>query len=132
LLDTLVGVGLYWWMMHEGQGDRRGVWGVLSKGRYGAMPIYVNLIKFTDQGIKNAKDTVQRAAAFRGDVERRGGKLLGIYWTQGQYDIVTTIQAPDEQTAMAAALAVASLGNVRTETLRAFDESEMQSIIQKV
>jgi uncharacterized protein with GYD domain len=96
------------------------------------MPTYVSLIKFTDQGVKNAKDTVQRAAAFRNDVERRGGKLLSIYWTQGKYDIVTTIQAPDDQTAMATILAVAGLGNVRTETLRAFDESEMQSIIQKI
>ncbi len=96
------------------------------------MPTYVSLVKFTDQGVKNAKDTVQRAAAFRSDVERRGGKLLSIYWTQGKYDIVTTIQAPDDQTAMATILAVAGLGNVRTETLRAFDESEMQSIIQKI
>lgn len=96
------------------------------------MPVYISLVKFTDQGVRNAKDTVQRAAAFRNDVERRGGRLLSIYWTQGQYDIVTTIQAPDEQTAMAALLAAASLGNVRTETLHAFDESEMQSILQKL
>lgn len=96
------------------------------------MPTYVSLVNFTDQGARNAKDTVQRAAAFRSDLERRGGKLLSIYWTQGQYDIVTTIDAPDEQTAMAALLAVAGLGNVRTETLRAFSESEMQSIIQKI
>jgi uncharacterized protein with GYD domain len=97
-----------------------------------AMATYVTLIKWTEQGARNAKDTLQRAQAFRGDVERRGGKLVGIYWTQGQYDIVATIEAPDEQTAMAALLAVAGLGNVRTETLRAFNETEMQSIIQKV
>jgi uncharacterized protein with GYD domain len=96
------------------------------------MPTYVSLIKFTDQGVKNAKDTVQRAGAFRSDLERRGGKLLSIYWTQGQYDIVTTIEGPDDQTAMAALLAVAGLGNVRTETLHAFNETEMQSIVQKV
>lgn len=96
------------------------------------MPTFVSLVKFTDQGARNAKDTLQRAAAFRNDVERRGGKLLSIYWTQGQYDIVTTIQAPDEQTAMATILAVASMGNVRTETLHAFDENEMQSILQKL
>jgi uncharacterized protein with GYD domain len=96
------------------------------------MPTYVSLVSFTDQGARNAKDTVQRAAAFRSDLERRGAKLLSIYWTQGQYDIVTTIDAPDEQTAMAALLAVAGLGNVRTQTLRAFSESEMQSIIQRI
>lgn len=96
------------------------------------MPTYVSLIKWTEQGARNARDTVQRASAFRGDLERRGGKLVSIYWTQGQYDIVTAIEAPDDQTAMAALLAVAGLGNVRTETLRAFDESEMQSILQKM
>jgi uncharacterized protein with GYD domain len=96
------------------------------------MPTYVSLVSFTDQGAKNAKDTVQRAGAFRNDLERRGAKLLNIYWTQGQYDIVTTIDAPDEQTAMAALLAVAGLGNVRTQTLRAFSESEMQSIVQRI
>ena len=96
------------------------------------MTTYITLIKWTDQGVRNAKDTVQRAGAFRGDLERRGGKLVSIYWTQGQYDIVTTVEAPDDQTVMAALLAVAGLGNVRTETLHAFNESEMQSILQKV
>ena len=96
------------------------------------MPTYVSLIKWTDQGVRNAKDTVQRARAFRGDVERRGGKLQSIYWTQGQYDLVATIEAPDDQTAMAALLALSGLGNVRTETLPAFSETEMESIIQKM
>ncbi len=97
-----------------------------------AMPTYVSLVKWTDQGVKNAKDTVQRAGAFSGDVERRGGKLLNIFWTQGRYDLVVTIEAPDDQTAMAALLTVGGLGNIRTETLRAFNESEMASIIQKM
>ena len=96
------------------------------------MPTYVSLIKWTDQGVRNSKDTVQRAQAFRADLERRGGKLVSIYWTQGHYDIVTTVEAPDDQTAMAALLAVGGLGNVRTETLRAFNETEMESILQKV
>ncbi len=96
------------------------------------MPTYVSLIKWTEQGVRNSKDTVQRAQAFRVDLERRGGKLLTIFWTQGSYDIVTTISAPDDQTAMASLLAVSGLGNVRTETLRAFDENEMAAILQKV
>ncbi|MFI5273090.1 MAG: GYD domain-containing protein [Ktedonobacterales bacterium] len=96
------------------------------------MATYVTLINWTDQGVRNAKDTVQRARAFRSDLERRGGKLVSIYWTQGQYDIVTTVEAPDGQTVMAALLAVAGLGNVRTETLSAFNETEMESVIQKV
>jgi uncharacterized protein with GYD domain len=96
------------------------------------MATYVALINWTDQGIKNAKDTVQRAHAFRGDVERRGGKLLSIYWTQGRYDLVAMVEAPDDQTLTAALLAVGALGNVRTETLHAFDETEMEAILQKV
>jgi uncharacterized protein with GYD domain len=96
------------------------------------MATYVTLIKWTDQGVRNGKETVQRARAFSGDLERRGGKLLSIHWTQGQYDIVATMEAPDDQTAMAALLALGGMGNVRTETLRAFNETEMESIIQKM
>lgn len=96
------------------------------------MPTYISLIKWTDQGVRNSKDTVQRAQAFRGDLERRGGKLVSIYWTQGSYDIVATIDAPDDQTAMATLLAVGGLGNVRTETLHAFNETEMAAILQKL
>lgn len=96
------------------------------------MATYVTLIRWTDQGVRDAKDTVERARAFRGDLERRGGKLLSIYWTQGQYDIVATIEGPDDQTAMATLLAVGSLGNVRTETLHAFNETEMESILRSM
>jgi len=96
------------------------------------MATYISLAKWTDQGVRNAKDTVRRAAAFRADLERRGGKLLSIYWTQGQYDTVSIIEAPDAQTAMAAVLAIGSLGNVRTETLPAFSEREMTSILENV
>ncbi len=96
------------------------------------MPTYVSLVKWTEQGVKNARDTVKRAREFRSDVERRGGKLHGIYWTQGEYDLVTVAEFPDEQTGMAQLLALGSLGNIRTETLRAFTESEMEAIIRKI
>ncbi len=96
------------------------------------MPTYVTLVNWTEQGVKNARDTVRRAHEFRGDVERRGGKLLNIYWTQGRYDIVAVIDVPDEQTAMAELLMLGGLGNIRTETLRAFSESEVEEIIRKI
>jgi uncharacterized protein with GYD domain len=96
------------------------------------MPTYVTLLTWTDQGARAAKDTVERAGNFRGDLERRGCKLLSFYWTQGQYDMVAIVEAPDDQTAMAAMLAVGGLGNVRTETLHAFDEREMASIIRRM
>ena len=96
------------------------------------MPTYISLVKWTEQGAKNARDTVKRAREFRSDVERRGGKLLSIHWTQGQYDLVTVVEYPDEQTGMAQLLAIGSLGNIRTETLRAFTESEVEAIIKKM
>ncbi len=96
------------------------------------MANYVSLLRWTDQGVRNVKDTAQRASTFRADLERRGCKLLSIYWTQGEYDVVTTIEAPDAQTAMAALIALAGVGNVRTETLPAFSEREMTSILEKV
>lgn len=96
------------------------------------MATYVTLVSWTEQGVKNAQDTTRRAREFSGDVERRGGKVLGLYWTQGRYDIVAIVDFPDEQAAMAELLALGRIGNVRTETLRAFSESEMEQIIQKV
>lgn len=96
------------------------------------MPTYVTLVKWTEQGAKGARDTLKRAREFRSDVERRGGKVLGLYWTQGRYDIVVTVDFPDEQAAMAELLALGRVGNVRTETLRAFDENEMEQIIRKI
>jgi uncharacterized protein with GYD domain len=96
------------------------------------MATYVSLIKWTDQGARNVQETVQRARAFRSDLERRGAKLLSIYWTQGQYDIVSTLEAPDDQTVTAAVCALGGMGNVRTETVRAFDEGEMASILRQM
>jgi uncharacterized protein with GYD domain len=96
------------------------------------MATYVSLFKWTDQGVRNAKDTMKRHNAFRADLERRSCKLVSIFWTQGEYDLVTIIEAPDAQTVMAALIAVAGLGNVRTETLPAFSEKEMSSILEKV
>ena len=96
------------------------------------MATYVTLLKWTDQGLRNIKGTVQRAGEFRADLERRGGKLLSIYWTQGQYDIVAIFEAPDAQAATAAMLVDCSFGNVRTETFPAFSEREMMSILQRL
>jgi uncharacterized protein with GYD domain len=96
------------------------------------MATYVSLVKWTDQGIKNAQNLVQRAEQFRADCERRGIKMQSLHSTQGSCDAVIVFEAPDEQTMMAGLLALESLGNVRTETLRAFNEMEMLSIMQKM
>ncbi|HYU18694.1 MAG TPA: GYD domain-containing protein [Chloroflexota bacterium] len=94
------------------------------------MPSYVVLYKFTDQGSKNAKDTVKRAREARADNERRGFKTHGLYWTQGQYDLVAIVEAPDEKAMMAGLLNIIGAGNVRSETLRAFTEAEMEEIVR--
>jgi uncharacterized protein with GYD domain len=96
------------------------------------MANYVILVRWTEQGIKDVKDTLQRAQQFRNDCERRGIRVTGLYWTEGRYDLAITLEAPDEQTMMAEVLGLCSLGNVHTETLRAFTESEMGAILRKI
>jgi uncharacterized protein with GYD domain len=96
------------------------------------MATYVLLVKWTEEGAKAAKDTVQRARQVRADLERRGITRFETLWTQGRYDIVAIADAPDEQTMSAALFALAGRGTVRTETLRAFTESEMEQIIRKI
>jgi len=90
------------------------------------MPTYVVLYRFTDQGLKNIKDTVRRAREVRADNERRGFKIVGMYWTQGQYDLVSIVDAPSDEAMVAGLLNVAQAGNVHSETLRAYSESEME------
>jgi len=95
------------------------------------MPRYVVLYRFTDQGLKSIKDTVKRAAEVRKANEARGFKTIGTYWTQGQYDIVSVIEAPDEESMNAGLFNIAAAGNVHSETLRAFDEAEMSRALSK-
>jgi uncharacterized protein with GYD domain len=96
------------------------------------MPTYVTLLKWTDQGIRNVKETVSRGQQFRQMVEQAGGRLTALYWTQGAYDIMAALECPDEDAAMALLLRLGMLGNVRSETLRAFSEQDMQRILQKL
>jgi len=96
------------------------------------MSTYVVLYKFTDQGAKDGKSTVQRANESRAENERRGFNVLGLYWTQGRYDLVAVVEAPDEQAMAAGLFNIASAGNVRSETMRAFTATEMEAIIHKM
>jgi uncharacterized protein with GYD domain len=95
------------------------------------MPRYVVLYRFTDQGLKNVKNTVKRAREVRAENEKRGFKTIGTYWTQGQYDIVSIIEAPDEESMTAGLFNIAEAGNVHSETLRAYDEAEMERALAK-
>ena len=95
------------------------------------MATYVNLIKFTEQGIRNFKETVSRAEKYWGAVKAAGGRMIQEVWTLGEYDMIALFEAPDDETAAALALQACSLGNVRTTTLRAFTAVEMQRIVSK-
>ena len=96
------------------------------------MPKYVTLYNWTDQGVANAKDTVNRYQATKQLVESKGGKIETILWTVGPYDIVAVTDFPDDETGTAVALQLASTGNLRSTTMRAFDEGEMTGIIEKM
>jgi uncharacterized protein with GYD domain len=95
------------------------------------MPTYVSLIHWTDQGIKNYKDTTTRAADFSKLVESSGGRVRELLWTVGEYDLVTVVDFPDDETSTAALLQVGSLGSIRSNTLRAFNAEEMGAIIRR-
>jgi len=96
------------------------------------VPKYVILLNWTDQGIANVKDTVNRYQAAKQLVESKGGSFEAIYWTLGPYDLVAISDVPDEETGTAINLQLGATGNLRTLTMRAFDEDEMTGIIGKM
>ncbi len=96
------------------------------------MATYISLISFTDQGIRNVKQSPERAQAFRDMVEKTGATVKAIYWTLGNYDIVAITDVPDDATAMTLLLTTGSLGNIRTQTLKGFSAEEMAPILAKM
>jgi uncharacterized protein with GYD domain len=93
------------------------------------MATFVTTLHFTEQGIKAVQDTCERAAAFKATAKKLGVKVIGQYWTLGAFDGVLVCEAPDEETATAALLHLGSLGNIRTQTVRAFGAAEMQKVL---
>ncbi len=93
------------------------------------MATFITTIHFTEQGIKAIQDTCQRAAAFKTAAKKMGVKVSQMYWTLGSFDGVIVCEAPDEAAATAVMLHLGSLGSVRTQTTRAFDAAEMQTIL---
>jgi uncharacterized protein with GYD domain len=93
------------------------------------MAAFIVLGNFTEQGIKNVKETVNRARAAGEAAQQAGGRFIGIWWTLGPYDMVAVIEAPDDETATRLMLATVMQGNVRTVTMRAFSEEEMARIV---
>jgi uncharacterized protein with GYD domain len=96
------------------------------------MPTYIALIDWTDQGVRDFKDSIDRYEAAQSAFEGIGVRFTDIWWTLGTHDIVATVDAPDDETLAAALLSVAGQGNIRTTTLRAFTREEMRTVIGKV
>lgn len=96
------------------------------------MAYYVLLTNFTEQGIKTVKDTQKRAEAFKAMAKAKGVTIHTLLWTLGQHDVVVVAEADDDLTATAMSLSASALGNVRTQTLRAFDTDDMTKIMAKM
>jgi uncharacterized protein with GYD domain len=93
------------------------------------MPHYVTLVRYTQQGISKVKDSPTRLDAGRKAAEKLGGKIHSWYLTMGHYDAAFISEFPDDETCAKFALSLASMGNVTTETLKAFNEAEYRKII---
>ena len=96
------------------------------------MPTYVVLMNWTDQGIRSVKDTVQRRDQANALAEKHGASIKEVYWTVGPYDLVTIVEAPDDESATAMLLELSTAGNLRTTTLRAYDREEMSGILERL
>ena len=96
------------------------------------MPTYVSLVNWTEEGIRNVRDTLDRADRVAELAQKHGARFQQLYWTVGPYDIVAIVEAPDDQSATAFLLELGSIGTVRTTTLRAYDREEMSGIIERL
>jgi uncharacterized protein with GYD domain len=96
------------------------------------MATYIVLINFTEQGIRNIKDSPKRAAAAADLARGFGIEIRDIFWTLGAFDGAVLMEAPNDEAVTAWALKVGSLGNVRTQTLRAFRAADLENILAKI
>jgi len=95
------------------------------------MPTYISLVQFTDKGIQAVKETTQRVTDWAAKVKSMGVSVKDMYWTLGRYDQVCVFEVPNDETAASVLLAADMLGNIRTQTMRAFTRSEMKTILDK-
>jgi uncharacterized protein with GYD domain len=94
------------------------------------MATYIGLLKFTEQGIRKVKESTKRAKDFQELAAKMNVKVREIHWTMGRYDLVVVAEAPDDETISRLTLGLGMLGNVKTETLRAFSAQEMDRIVK--
>ena len=93
------------------------------------MPTYITLLNWTPEGIQNVKESPSRLRKAKKAIKDAGGKMTAFYMTMGQYDMCAVIEAPDDETYARTMLAIASVGAVKSETLRAFTEAEYRKIV---
>jgi uncharacterized protein with GYD domain len=96
------------------------------------MATYIVLSHFTDQGIRNVKDSPKRVQAFNDIAKKAGVTVKEFYWTLGSHDMVAIVESPDDLAITAVGLSIGALGNVRTETMRAFGKAEIEKVIGKM
>jgi len=95
------------------------------------MPNYISLVNWTEQGIKNVKETPKRADAVTALANRLGAKMQ-IFYTMGEYDLISVTEAPNDDVAMQLLLEIGKLGNVRTKTLKAWSLAEATKVFAKL
>ena len=96
------------------------------------MATYIVLGQFTDQGIRNVKDTTKRAVALKDAAKKYGASVKSVYWTLGAFDVVTIVDAPDDQSIAALLFSLGGLGTVRTQSLKAFETDEIERVLGKL
>ena len=96
------------------------------------MATYIAFGNFTDHGIRYAKDSPKRKEEFKEMAKKLGVTVKDVYWTLGHFDIVLIMEAPDDAVAAELGLNLGRLGNVRTETMRAFGPSEVTKLLEKM
>jgi uncharacterized protein with GYD domain len=96
------------------------------------MPTYIVLGSFTEQGIRSVRDSLQREDAFRKQCEKVHAQVKEVYRTMGRYDLAAIVEAPDDITISSLLYSTAALGNIRTETLRAFTRQETEQTLAKM
>jgi len=96
------------------------------------MPTYIVLGSFTEQGIRSVGDSLKREDAFRKQCEKVGAQVKDVYRTMGRYDLAAVINAPDDVTMNSLLYSTGALGNIRTETLRAFTRRETEQTLAKM
>ena len=96
------------------------------------MAHYVILASFTDQGIRSIKETTARAKKFRDAAKQMGANIREIFWTLGSYDVVVTLEAPDDETVASLMMKVGAIGNLKSQTLRAFNEKEIETLTSRL